>query len=271
MPSWSIENSGLSDMNAPMFSIIVPTFNSAKEITGCVESIIHQSLDNWELLIMDGLSTDDTLSILSKYAAVYPVKIISQKDNGIYDAMNKGLSVANGSWIYFLGSDDRLYNNDVLSVVAHTIIEEPDIKVVYGDVWSDRFNGRYGHPFTASELLINNISHQAIFFHKSVFAKTGYFNEKYKAHADWDHNLKWIFCKDISRKYIHEVIAYYADGGFSSIHGDPAFNKDKRSNFLMYSKNQLKQGVRIKVLFVEAIKSLIRFDTARLRRAFRSF
>ena len=92
-------------MTSPLFSIIIPTFNAAKTLSASLESVINQSCQQFELLIVDGISTDDTLSVVKKYAALSAnIKWVSEKDNGIYDAMNKSIKMAKGEWLFFLGS-----------------------------------------------------------------------------------------------------------------------------------------------------------------------
>jgi len=154
------------------------------------------------------------------------LKIISEKDDGIYDAMNKGVTKANGNWIYFMGSDDSFYTETVVEEISK-FNESLNSDVIYGDVFSTRFDGVYDGKFTYDKIMNKNICHQAIFFKKDIFKKTGNFNLRYKAHADWDHNIKWFFNKKIKQKYIDVIIANYADGGFSSLHGDEVFKKEK--------------------------------------------
>src|SRR5258708_1387752 len=122
MQLWQKMNSGLFKMDSPFFSIIIPTHNSAKKLSPCLESIISQSFQNFEIIIVDGASSDDTFSVVNHYReANSNIRWFSEKDRGIYDAMNKGTSVAQGEWIYFLGSDDRLYENDTLRKVSMSI------------------------------------------------------------------------------------------------------------------------------------------------------
>ena len=86
-------------------SIIIPTFNSANTLRRALDSIIGQTLNDLEVLIMDGVSTDQTLDIAKTYND-NRIRIFSEPDNGVYDAMNKGIDKASGEWLYFLGSDD---------------------------------------------------------------------------------------------------------------------------------------------------------------------
>ncbi len=210
----------------------MPTFNSAATLDIALESIIHQTFQNIEVLIIDGLSGDDTIEIAKKYQLEFPqIKIISEKDKGIYDAMNKGIGIAKGEWLYFMGSDDSLYETNTLErFFRHEKMKSFD--VVYGNVYSTRFNGVYDGEFTYLKLTSKNICHQSIFFRKRVFKKIGNFNLKYKAHADWDHNIKWFYSSNISKLYINQVVANYADGGYSSLNDDKLFDKEKNIKLL---------------------------------------
>jgi len=214
----------------PVFSIIIPTFNSEKTLQKCLDSIVNQSFSNYEVLIIDGGSIDNSLKIIEKYNDKR-FKITSESDNGIYDAMNKGITFSLGEWIYFLGSDDELYNENVLEKVYSRIINT-NFHVVYGNVVSVRFNGIYAGEFDYGKLYNQNICHQAIFFNKRLFNKIGNFNLKYKSHADYDHNIRWFLNKRINQLYMNEVIANYADGGFSSQGIDQLFLIDKDYRFV---------------------------------------
>ena len=213
-------------------SIIIPTFNSAKTLAVCLDSILKQSFTDFEVLIMDGLSTDNTLEIAKSYDDVRLI-ISSEKDNGIYDAMNKGITQSKGEWIYFMGSDDSLYEPTTLEqFLNNEALKNND--VVYGNVFSTRYGEKYDGLFTYLKLRHMNICHQSIFFRKVVFDKIGNFNLKYKSLADWDHNIKWFFSDKIAKEYIDQIIANYVDGGYSSTYFDNAFKIDK--NFLLLTK-----------------------------------
>lgn len=219
-----------------------------------MDSIIKQNYQRYEILIIDCLSSDNTAHFVSAYARQYSwLKFISEKDRGIYDAMNKGIRMASGEWIYFLGSDDMLFSETVLENVS---LHLRDADVVYGDVYSPRFNGRYAGEFDAEKIKGANICHQAIFFHKTVFEKTGLFDLAYKAHADWDHNLKWFLSKDIKKKYIEIIIANYADNGFSSLYGDRRFQTIKNWKFCVLTKGSLTFVARLKIVAREVILAL---------------
>jgi glycosyltransferase involved in cell wall biosynthesis len=198
---------------------------------------------------MDGISTDNTIGIAQSYRDGR-IKISSEKDEGIYDALNKGIKLAKGDWIYFLGSDDKLFNSYVLQQVKDEVSNN-NYDVIYGDVYSTRFNGRYAGEFNNLKIMSQNICHQAIFFKKTVFKKTRLFDLRYKSHADWDHNMHWFLSPIISKMYFNCIIAEYADGGYSSLTGDPKFGNERIFKYLLYGKTQLTTSFRINLLIQE--------------------
>ena len=213
-------------LSKPFITIILPTKNSDGTLEAALQSIYEQTFRNFEILIIDNLSSDRTLEIAATCQnELGKMRIISEKDVGIYDAMNKGITLSQGEWIYFMGSDDILFEKNTLEKVENEIDE--DVEVIYGNVFSSRFNGVYDREFSYFKLAHQNICHQAILFRKRVFEKIGNFNLKYKIHSDWDHNIRWFFSSEITCKYINQIIAVYADGGFSSVNFDETFAQDK--------------------------------------------
>ena len=195
------------------FSVIVPTYNSAKTIDKCLQSVIQQTCTDFEIIVIDGLSTDGTQDIVKQYIKTNKVTLISEKDKGIYDAMNKGVSRSTGKWLYFLGSDDELYSNDILAMVAKNIKANPESKFVYGDViTSDGTIERYKN-YGFKDLLSRCICHQSIFYHQSLFDNEMY-DLQYKVCADWDFNLK-LFAGNINPVYTNQIIAKFNLAGVS--------------------------------------------------------
>lgn len=223
-----------------MFSIIIPTYNCKNVLEAAIQSVIKQTYENYEIVIIDGGSNDGTLDLIKSYVLKYPdaVRYISEQDKGIYDAMNKGIDFAHGKWLFFLGSDDYFYSETVFQNL-HDFIDKNPCEVVYGDISGVAFNGRRSADFSLTDLINRNLCHQGIFFNKHVFSKVGVFDLKYKAHADWDHNMRWFFNTEIKKKYIPLIISEYADGGFSSVNGDTIFEKDKDFKIIEYGWKSL--------------------------------
>ncbi len=206
-------------METCFFTIIIPTFNAGKFLPGALKSILNQNFSDFEILVMDGLSSDHTINI-AKEASSFDnrIRVISQKDSGIYDAMNKGIHHAKGEWVYFLGSDDRLKGHDVLNLVKEKA-ERSKVDFIYGDALVN--NKVYDGPFSYEKLLRKNICHQAIFFRRTVFDLCGDYNISFKLHADWDLNLRIFRSVNIKTEYINLVVAYFGEGGVSAQHDVP--------------------------------------------------
>ncbi len=252
-------------MEVPHFSIIIPTFNSAQTIRRCLDSIINQTFKNFEILIIDGFSTDETKVIVNTYQILFAhIRWISEKDRGIYDAMNKGIFLSKGDWLYFMGSDDEIFSPNILQEVYNDVSLDQAPDVLYGNVYSIRFNGTYDGEFTSDKILIRNISHQAIFFNRNVLEKIGNFDLKYESCADWVHNFKWFLSKKVSKKYINLTIANYADGGFSSRHIDDIFLRDKELIYLLSGAEFLPFYTKYTILKKEIRKSIVQKNIRKL-------
>jgi glycosyltransferase involved in cell wall biosynthesis len=209
----------------PFISIIIVTYNAAKFLQQSLDSVASQDYKNIELIVIDGKSTDETVQIIENNTS--KIKYwVSETDNGIYDAMNKGVKVASGDYILFLGADDVLHN--VLHQVAEKLVDSNC--VYYGNVFFESIQKEYDGEFNAYKLAVKNICHQAIFYPKSVFLKYK-FNTKYKIRADHYLNLECFSDKNFRFQYMNINIANYSDGGFSSLGHDVEFNND-RLNFI---------------------------------------
>jgi glycosyltransferase involved in cell wall biosynthesis len=222
----------------PSFSIIIPTLNSSKTLSIALDSILKQSFINFEILIIDGLSTDKTIEIAKSYNDER-IRIFCGKDKGIYDAMNKGIDLATGTWIYFLGSDDWLYNENVLAKIFCKT-KTKHINVIYGNVvisgdagWA-KDSQIYDGEFSLSKLIRENICHQAIFYNKAVFEKYGIFNTKYNVCADYDMNFRlWA---SYSFYYIETIVAVFKGGNTSYRSANNYTNTEKWLNIVSYFK-----------------------------------
>lgn len=214
-------------------SIIIPTFNSASVLPKALDSIVGQTFTDWEVLVMDGASTDDTVKIAQSYND-HRIRIYSEPDKGIYDAMNKGIKKAKGEWLYFLGSDDYLLNNLVLESLFSNNIEE--YSVVYGDVQSPRLSSSHKGEWTPDTINYNRC-HQCIFYAHSIFNRIGLYNTKYRYLADFDFNLKWVLNNNIKKKYLPIEIAWYSEDGASNTNIDNAFSQDFNHLILKYERH----------------------------------
>ncbi len=199
----------------PKVSIITVCYNAGKFIEDAIRSVLVQTYPAIEYIVVDGASTDNTLSIINKYKTQI-TKIISEKDSGLYDAMNKGAKLSSGDIIYFLNADDRLCDSRVIEAIVHEFLLSPDAEIVYGKIkpthlplelqfsFDSVFTGHM--PFkTKKDLLRIQPCHQCIFAKRTVFDKIGLFNIEYKIAADID----W-FCRMLDHKIVIKFTDIFA-------------------------------------------------------------
>ncbi|MFD0864097.1 glycosyltransferase family 2 protein [Sungkyunkwania multivorans] len=223
----------------PTFSVIIPTYNSEETISASLDAIVSQTFTDVEVYIQDGQSKDATLAIVDRYKErLDHLVVVSEEDQGIYDAMNRAMAKVNGDWLIFLGSDDTFYDNEVLAKTA-AFLEKTEAKVVYGDAkiigdtgWA-KDGELYAGEFTLAKLLNQNICHQAMFYNTNfVRQEIGDFNIAYKKSSDWDFNLRcWAKAPFV---YLDLVIANFAAGGFSTNSNDNKLVEDYLANVLSY-------------------------------------
>ena len=211
-------------MRSPSLTIITPNYNSGDKLFATVRSVQEQEVD-LECLIVDGKSSDQSIEIARALEREHPewLRVTSQKDRGVYDAMNFGITSAKGRYLYFLGAGDVLYPHVLKQIIA--ALPSNDRTLVYGDIcWrGHRYNGR----FTARKLRTDNLPHQAAFYGREIFRIVGTYELKYKLLADWALNLAVFGNRRIPRKYVDVLVAVYEGGGLSDSIEDTAFSADR--------------------------------------------
>lgn len=221
-------------MNTPLVSIIIVTYNAGATIAGAIDSVINQTYKNIELIIIDGQSSDNTVLIVKKYGDKISY-FISEKDNGIYDAMNKGIAAAKGEWILFLGADDALYT----PTVVKQIFDDSTVNAVdflYGDVEFTSNKRRYGAQKNYQQLIEQNICHQAIFYKRTIFSVIGNYNIRYSILADYELNLRVFRQPLLQTKYTPVIVTLFNDKGASNTTIDKYFHGDLLQFFLQTEK-----------------------------------
>jgi glycosyltransferase involved in cell wall biosynthesis len=208
-------------MTDPTFSIIVPTLNVAATLPACLDSIIAQTYSDFELVLVDGGSTDGTVDIAKSVAQESSLRLIthSEPDQGPYDAMNRGVDKASGAWLLFLGADDTLHAADTLQSVAAFIEQHDAADLVYGDVIMRSTGARHAGVFDLDRLLFEtNMCHQSIFYRRALFAGIGPYNLRYRIWADWDFNIRCFSNPALVADYMDIVVTNYNDlSGISSV------------------------------------------------------
>lgn len=203
----------------PLFTIITPCFNSKDTIERTLESVLHQTNQGYEYLVIDGGSTDGTQDILKKYETAFggKMKFRSEKDNGIYDAMNKGIRKASGKMIGIINSDDW-YETDALENVAGSITDEK-YQIFHGMMRTiDAANGKEIRTaiYSADYLTEAMINHPTVFVKRDVYQDFGMFDCKYKFGADYEMMIRFYNTGQIQFVPIYKIIANFCTGGVSS-------------------------------------------------------
>jgi len=252
-------------------TIITATYNSASTITSNISSVNSQTYPSIEHIIIDGASKDDTLEII-KNIPNRITKIVSERDKGIYDALNKGVSLATGDIIGFLHSDDMLASPHTIENIVQAFntplgekIAGPTI--VYGDlIFVNRNDGNkmtrkwISEPFRQGLLQIGWMPpHPTIFMRREVYEKHGFFNINLRCSADYDFILRVFSDPTLTIAYIPEVVTIMRMGGMSTKSFKNIINKKKEDYWVLKHNNMpfpiwtlfLKNFLKIPQLFVK--------------------
>lgn len=218
-------------MNKPLISIITASYNSDKFIQRCIDSVENQTYANVEHIIIDGNSTDCTVDIIKQSADKESSNIsywVSESDGGVYYAFNKGLKQVNGDWVYFLGSDDVLFDDNVFEKVSQELIKVPeDTYFAYGGVDKVDDNGSVilQEGYEAWDVVKLKIldkgqqilpgSHQGMFCRKEAYDEWGSFDTTFNILGDGEHFQRVI--NDSKKAYFIDFkIAKMQMGGLSA-------------------------------------------------------
>ena len=240
-------------MNSSLkISIITVSFNSAKTIKETIESILIQDYNNIEYIIIDGGSSDETINIVKSYSEKISY-FISEKDNGIYDAMNKGIKAATGDIIGILNSDDFYPNSFVLSNVARSF-EKYNCDAVYGDLVYVKAKDttqikRYWQAGNYNTSKIKNgwmLPHPTFFVKKVMYDRYGLYNTDLKSAADYEMILKLLYKENISVQYIPMILVKMRMGGASNSTFLNRIRANKEDG-LAWTKNQLNKPMFVRI------------------------
>lgn len=221
---------------SPLITVVMATLNAAKDLPRSLGSLAEQQWRDFEVVLVDGGSTDQTCQQAAKLLeqATIPHRVVVVPGSGIYAAINHGVRLAAGEWVYVMGADDRLMEAGVFASLApHLRAATPRTLVVHGDVWIEQPGYRYGQPWDLARFLDRNLSHQSAFYRRRTIAKLAIsYDERYSLYADWDYNLKLSARGRF--QYVPLLIASYACSGASSQRQDPVFLAEKERNAWRY-------------------------------------
>ena len=208
-----------------MISIITATFNSAKTLKDTIQSVLRQTNKDFEYLIIDGGSTDETIDIVKSYESEFSgrLKWVSEKDEGIYDAMNKGIKMASGDVVGILNSDDYFTSDDILQTVDNAF-KSHEIDAIYGDIHFIRdgnpqkcvryYSSRMFRPFWLRFGFMP--AHPSFYCKREVFEKAGLYSLDYKIGADYEMMVRLFKKYRIKSLYINKDFVTMRTGGASN-------------------------------------------------------
>ena len=206
-------------------SIITATYNSASTVKDTFESLLAQTYGDYEYIVVDGLSKDNTVDIIKEYEQKFNGRMrwISERDKGLYDAMNKGIAMATGDVVGILNSDDFYTSDNTLEIIA-TNMQNNSIEAVYGDVHFVKDTDlnkcvRYYSSRIFSRRLMRlgfMPAHPSFYCRRDVYTKYGAFNTQYKIGADFESLLRFVFVNRIKTRYIEHDFVTMRLGGIST-------------------------------------------------------
>jgi glycosyltransferase involved in cell wall biosynthesis len=222
----------------PKLSIITINYNNDNGLKKTIESVVGQTYKELEYIIIDGGSTDSSVDVIKEYQE----KInywLSEKDNGIYHAMNKGIQNAHGDYLLFLNSGDFLANSHIVEdVISNHFFDK---EIIYGDLYLKYENKELIKKSYPEQLTFNyffsgeSLPHPAAFINKSLFAKVGLYNEELKIVSDWEFWLKALFLTNATYKKLPLVISVFEmDGICSKVENSRKISLEKE---MVYNKH----------------------------------
>lgn len=233
-------------------SIITVCYNSENTIRDTLESVLKQNYKNYEYLIIDGKSKDKTLNIIKEYELKFKGKLkwISEKDKGLYDAMNKGIEMASGDIIGIINSDDILASSNAFQIIEKTFKEK-------------KCDGTYSNLEMKDEKLEKRVRffnsskgnyklgwyppHPTLYLKKEVYEKIGFYNQEYRIAADYDLMIRVMKDKEIILSYIPEILVYMRTGGVST-RGLKGYLKSFKESYTVLKRNDIKFPLIVNIM-----------------------
>ena len=244
-------------MNSPKISVVTVCYNAADIIEGTILSVINQTYDNIEYIIIDGASTDGTIEVVNKYRDNV-AHFVSEPDKGIYDAMNKGIKLASGEWINFMNAGDVFIDNGVIMNMFSDNADYEGCSVLYGD-------SKYMNKWGWFELIPDSMDimkYHTPFCHQSSFIRTSIikaepYDTQYKFAADFNF-FHDIWKKGHDMRYVPMTVAVF-DGSIKSYSGENPFSVKKEEKRIS-GDNSLKNAFMFFLMrFIIVCSKILRF------------
>ena len=225
-------------------TLLTVTYNSEKYLEECINSVISQTYKNIEHIIIDAASTDGTINIIQRYGN-HIAQWVSEKDNGMYDAINKGMVLASGDIVGILNSDDKLSSEDVIEKIVHCFIDK-QVDAVYGDlVYVEKLNMqnvlRYWKGVTYKRFRFNYgwmPAHPTFYVRTSLISDLGGYESHYYTAADYEFMTRYLYRFRINACYLPKLIVTMRSGGQSNKNIKIRLRANRR-DYLAMKKNKI--------------------------------
>lgn len=216
----------------PLISVITINYNDNRGLERTIKSVQNQNFSNFEHIMIDGNSNDGSKEVIEKYKTQFSYSI-SESDDGIYNAMNKGIMASKGEYLLFLNSGDDLTDNDALNRISRWLF---DSDIIYCNINVIGINSKKVKkcPEQLSfEYLYSNVPpHQATFTSRKLFDSVGYYDETLKIVSDWKFLILAVCKKNATYKYIDTIISNFYEGGISSVQENKLLLKQERADVI---------------------------------------
>ncbi|CAM3733174.1 hypothetical protein FSS13T_22350 [Flavobacterium saliperosum S13] len=217
-----------------LLSVITINYNDAKGLKKTMDSVVNQTWKGFEYLVIDGGSADESPALMEAYKQNITYSV-SEKDSGIYNAMNKGIKAAKGKYLLFLNSGDYLVNPTVFENVFSNFTSDADF--ICGHLYYEQSGKAVvkEHPeqMTFSYLVSKTVYHPSTFIKRTLFERYGLYNENNKIVSDWEFFFKALGLNGASYQKLQHTITHFDMNGISSVHGDKV-NEEKLQVFKNY-------------------------------------
>ena len=247
-----------------LLSVITVTLNDAVNLKSTLDSVLNQKYDGVEHIVIDGGSADGTVELLENYQNKYNLTWISEKDNGISDAFNKGVKMSSGKWVLFLGAGDTLINNNIITDVDKELLSKPNHTIIWGDVdvvdssgnIIKEIKGNHNKHRLKQYMCYH---HQGIFHNRKSFENHGLFDKDFRIAMDYDFLLRLYDEIDVSG-YLNRKVSCFLSGGNSQLN----YLSTIHDFFMAQKKNKTSQPLLLKMLYYwSAIKYFIKIIISR--------
>lgn len=202
-------------------SIITVCFNAADTIEYTINSVLNQSYKNIQYIIIDGKSTDNTMDVVNKFTTMIS-KVVSEVDNGLYDAINKGIALSDGDVVGILNADDIFYSDSIIETIVKKFNDKTPTMSLIGDVAfinnSNEITRHYSSKNWAPFFLRFGVMppHPSFYCRRELFLKYGNYRTDFKIAADFELLLRFLLINKVNYEYINEIFVLMNPGGLST-------------------------------------------------------